>query len=83
MSTDASADRQDDLPIDDAAHSADVWSNDLSEPVTDPWADLFSAEIEDVDASDWEVDADQIWGDVTDQGGADDDGGLIGADFPL
>jgi hypothetical protein len=58
----------------------------------DPWDELaggnpavpnlFSAEIENVDASDWDFDTDLIWGD--DGGNAVvDDGGIADPDFPL
>jgi hypothetical protein len=48
--------------------------------VDDPWAtgdfgtDMFSSEIANVDASDWDVDTDLIWGDddPADDGGAFD-----------
>ena len=56
----------------------------------DPWgADLdalsanwFSDEIENVSASDWDVDTDQIWGDDDTTDPADDAGGA-GIDFAL
>lgn len=82
MSTDDAA-RQDDLSADDASPGPDIWSIDFSDPLADPSANLFSAEIEDLDASDWNVDNAQIWGDETGDGGIDDGGGLVGADFPL
>jgi hypothetical protein len=56
----------------------------------DPWgadpdamtANWFSDEIENVSASDWDVDAEQIWGD-DDTGAAADDAGGAGLDFSL
>ncbi|GGD74879.1 hypothetical protein [Microbacterium murale] len=43
-------------------------------------ANIFTAEIENVNSSDWEVDPDVIWGD--DPGAAADvDGGTLGPDF--
>ncbi|WP_396657594.1 hypothetical protein [Microbacterium sp.] len=52
--------------------------------VADPWAtgdlgaDMFSSEIANVDASDWDVDTDLIWGD---DGDPADDGGAF--DLPV
>ena len=85
---------QDDLPLDDmpelpggppvgsdvGASGEDAWDELAS---GNPTAlDLFSAEIENVDASDWDFDADLIWGD---DGGdaAVDGGGTAEPDFPL
>ena len=82
MSMDATAGRPNDLPLDVAPQSADVWSIDFPDPL-DTSANFFSAEIEDVDASHWDVDTEQIWGDETDHGGIDDGGGLMATDFPL
>ena len=56
----------------------------------DPWdadadamsANWFSDEIENVSASDWDVDAEQIWGD-DDTGATADDAGGAGLDFSL
>ncbi len=92
MSSDDAASRQDHLPLDDVpepsadadgAPGADAWNVDFTDPFADPaMANLFSAEIENVNATDWDVDADSIWGDDV---GSDavDDGGVTGLDFPL
>ena len=91
MSSDDAASWQDHLPLDDVpeqpadaddALGADPWDEDFADPFADPAStNLFSAEIENVNASDWDVDADRIWGD---DGGSDavDDGGVSGLDFP-
>ena len=91
MSRDDAASRQDDLPLDDVpeqsadadeAPGADAWSVDFADPFADPaTTNLFSAEIENVNATDWDLDADSIWGD--DGGDAVDDGDVSGLDFPL
>ena len=92
MSRDDAASRQDHLPLDDVpepsadaddALGADPWGMDFSDPFADAaTTNLFSAEIENVNATDWDVDADSIWGDDV---GSDavDDGGVTGLDFPL
>ena len=92
MSGDNTANRQDHLPADDVPVPTEP-SADAGTPGTEPWgtdfadafadlatANLFSAEIENVNATDWDVDADSIWGD---DGGSDavDDGGVTGIDF--
>ena len=59
------ADPDDDL-------DADVWDDD-AEAGADLAPNLFSDEIENLDASDWDVDSALIWGD---QGDAADAGGL-------
>lgn len=59
------ADPDDDL-------DADVW-DDEAEVGTELAPNLFSDEIESLDASDWEVDSALIWGD---QGDAADAGGF-------
>ena len=51
---------------------ADVWDDD-AEVGTDLAPNLFSDEIESLDASDWDVDSALIWGDP---GGAADAGGF-------
>jgi hypothetical protein len=81
---------QDHLPLDDVpevpadAFGAGPWGDDLADPFADPSSpDFFSAEIENVNASDWDIDADLIWGD--DGGGApieDGDAGM-GLDLPF
>jgi hypothetical protein len=93
MSSDATS-GQDHLPPDEvpaptepsadaAAYGADAWGTDFGDAFADPaGANFFSAEIENVNATDWDVDADSIWGDdgVSD---AVDDGGIAGLDFLL
>ena len=51
---------------------ADGWRHDLAEPDADPSANLFADEIENVDASDWDVDTALIWGDGGDSAGGGD-----------
>lgn len=93
-SSDDGASRHDHQPLDDVPEptdpsedagplGADPWGMDFTDAFSDPAvSNLFSAEIENVNATDWDVDADSIWGD--DVGGdAVDDGGLAGLDFPL
>jgi hypothetical protein len=92
MSSDDAAGWQDHLPLDDVpepsadpddALGADAWDTDFSDPFADPaTANLFSAEIENVNATDWDLDADSIWGDDV-AGDAVDDGGVTGLEFPL
>lgn len=90
MSSDATS-GQDPLPPDEVPEAgepvgtpgADPWGLDFADAFADPaGANFFSAEIENVNATDWDVDADSIWGD---DGGSDavDDGGIAGLDFPL
>ena len=97
MSDEDAAGRQDHLPLDDVpeyqaeasadtdeAFGADPWEDDAADPFADPAsANLFSAEIENVNASDWDVDTAAIWGDEV--GGADfeDGGGALGLDLPF
>jgi hypothetical protein len=83
MSSDDAVGRQDHLPLDDVPESADPWGDDLADPFADPAsANLFSAEIENVNASDWDVDTASIWGDEA--GSADIDGGeALGLDLPF
>ncbi|MFD4420532.1 hypothetical protein ACFWN7_03380 [Agromyces sp. NPDC058484] len=63
------------------------WTDGLADALSDPTAgdptaaNLFTAEIENVDASDWDVDTELIWGE--DGGDAIVDGGSLGLDFPL
>ena len=83
QSADGFAEGFDEVGLDDG-----VWEAD-PDPVSDPAAaNLFTAEIEHVDASDWDVDAALIWGDDIDDldvdGGLDGGlGGGAGLDFPL
>jgi len=96
MASDDAAGWQDNLPLDDVpeqqadasadtddAFGADPWADDLTDPFADPAAaNLFSAEIENVNASDWDVDTSVIWGDEA--GSADIDGGdTLGLDLPF
>ena len=82
---------QSDLPLDDvppqpssapAPESDDGfdegWGHDFADPDETDW---FSAEIENVDASDWDLESTQIWGD--DPSGSIDDAGTEGLDIPL
>jgi hypothetical protein len=74
QATDSSADAG-------GAFGGGVWGDGSGEAADPTATNLFSAEIENVNASDWDIDADSIWGD---DGEADvDDGGAIGLDFPL
>ena len=85
---DDSPEQPNDLPADpDETFDDGGWDADLADALSDPTAgdptaaNLFSAEIENVNASDWDVDTALIWGD--DGGDAVIDGGSIGLDFPL
>ena len=97
MSSDDAANRQDDLPLDavptppadpssgDSANEVDagLWGDDFTEDLADPAAfNWFSAELENVNASDWDSEAASIW-DIDTEQVADDGGGVIGLDFPL
>ncbi|GAA1801451.1 hypothetical protein [Agromyces neolithicus] len=81
---DRSADQPDgaDEVFDDGGWGAAI-ADALSDPAAgDPTvANMFSAEIENVNASDWDVDAALIWGDAGDDTVID--GGSTGLDFPL
>ena len=70
-----SAEQPDDFDALDVA----FWSDAAGD--SDPTGtNIFTAEIENVNSSDWEVDPDIIWGD--DAGSPSDvDGGSLGADF--
>ena len=92
MSSEDAASWQDDLPFDDvpeqpgeapgATDDASPWGDDL-DPFADPAAtNLFSAEIENVNASDWDLDSSLIWGD-DDGGDAVDGGDILGVDLPF
>ena len=65
------------------AFGAHPWGEDFADPFADPAStNLFSAEIENVNASDWDVDTNLIWGD--DGGDALEDGGeTLGLDLPF
>lgn len=70
-------------PADDAAFAADLWGDGFADAFSDASTNWFSAEIENVSASDWDIDTAQIW-DGDD--GADDDtdgGDAVGGDFPM
>jgi len=85
---------QDHLPFDDAtdqpasvpagpddAFDTEPWGSDFTEGASDPWlANLFTDEIENVNASDWDVDTALIWGDDGEPAALDDSGAV---DFPL
>jgi hypothetical protein len=61
---------------------ADPWGDAVADAFADPDAtNLFSAEIENVNASDWNLDAALIWGD-DEQDPVVEDGG-IGLDFSM
>ena len=87
MSSDDAASWQDHLPLDDVpaadrcvgrhddAFGADPWGDDFADPFADPAsANLFSAEIENVNASDWDVDTGRIWGDDGERATVEDGG---------
>lgn len=63
--------------------AGDEWDAGLGETWADPAAEnLFSAELANVDASDWDIDADAIWGeDPASVDHVDDGGGAF--DMPL
>ncbi|WP_157002779.1 hypothetical protein [Agromyces laixinhei] len=86
MSGDEVASGRSDLPFDGESGDS-AWESDPADVFSDPTAvNLFTAEIEHVDASDWDVDTALIWGDevddVVDSGGIGVDGSM-GLDFPL
>lgn len=85
MSSDAAM-GHDPLPLGDAAPESagasadgDPWDDGV-DALGDGVSNWFSAEIENVNASDWEADADAIWGD---DGAASDIAQDFGLDFPL
>ena len=81
---------QSDLPLDDVSQpssapvpesddgSDDGWGHDFADSDETDW---FSAEIENVDASDWDLESHEIWGD--DPAGSVDEAGPEGLDIPL
>ena len=65
------------------AFDGDPWDAEVADALGDAVsANWFSAEIENVNASDWEADAAQIWADDDGEGAGDADAGL-GMDFSL
>ena len=64
------------------AGGAGAWGPDNDALAESAEPGMFSEEIEDIDASDWDVDVSGIWGDDGD-GASLDDGGVLGGDFPL
>jgi hypothetical protein len=94
MSSDDAASGQDHLPLDDVtdpsaelsadpdtvALDADLWGADIPDI---SGANLFTDEIENVDVSDWDIDASLIWGDDGEHPVVEDGGDAIGLDFPL
>jgi len=61
----------------------DAWADEVADALGDAVsANWFSAEIENVIASDWEADAAQIWGENDGDAAGDADAGL-GLDFSL
>jgi hypothetical protein len=68
--------------VPDDAFDTDPWGSDFADAAADPWlANLFSDEIENVNASDWDVDTALIWGDDGEHHAVVEDGGAV--DFPL
>ena len=66
-----------------AAFDGDLWADEVADALGDPVAaNWFSAELENVNASDWEVGAELIWGDDEGDAAGDADAGL-GLDFPV
>ena len=89
MSSEHESSQRHDPILDDApaapvdSFDAPTWGDDAADPFADSaTANLFSAEIENVSASDWDMDADSIWGGDAPLGDVDDGGG-IGLDFTL
>ena len=93
MSRDDASGWQDHLPLDDApaqpadtdeVSGADPWGDDPGDPFADPGsANLFSAEIENVNASDWDIDTASIWGDEIGDTDIDGGGEALGLDLPF
>ena len=90
MFSNDAANRQADLPEPPQSPSAngeqpfeaEPWSDDFADALNDPaGTNLFSAEIENVNASDWDLEASSIWGDEGELGA--EDGDILGMDFPL
>lgn len=91
MSIPDAAREQDDLPPDGVhqqpaetgAFGQDPWNVDFADAFADPaGSNLFSAEIENVHASDWDLDMDGIWGEDGGHSAVDVDS-VGGLDFPL
>jgi hypothetical protein len=82
---------RDDLPLDDEQQASleatgggadgGFWGGDAGNPFADT-TDWFSAELENVSASDWDIDTAQLWGDGSDPVRAEEDG-ESGLDFSL
>ena len=76
------------MPSDDLGGPGDSGFGDESwDESADPFADplgvnMFTQEIENVDASDWDVDSDSLWGDVGADAGTDIGDGSFDIDFP-
>jgi hypothetical protein len=70
-------------PTTEPSAGSGVWDAEFTDLTDPPAGNLFTAEIENVNASDWDVDATLIWGDDDGSGLADDTGGGIAFDFPL
>ena len=92
MSRDDASGWQDHPPLDDAPEQpadthesdADPWADALGDPFADPaTANLFSAEIENVNASDWDIDTASIWGDEAGDTDIEGDGEALGLDLPF
>ena len=91
MSRDDAASWQDPPPLNgateqsaetDDAFGADSWDDDLTDSYADPGsANLFSAEIENVNASDWDVDTALIWGADGGEAATDGGGDTLGLDL--
>ncbi len=82
---------RDDAPLDDEQQASPeatgggadggFWGSDAGDPFADT-TDWFSAELENVSASDWDIDTAQLWGDDIDPGRVEE-GGESGLDFSL
>lgn len=68
---------------DDAAVAADLWGDGFADVFSDASTSWFSAEIENVSASDWDIDSAQIWDGDADADDVTDGGEAVGGDFPM
>ena len=66
-------------PVRSEAFDGDFWT-DAAVDVNPTGTNIFTAEIENVNSSDWEVDPEAIWGDDS-VPIPDVDGGTLGEDF--